>query len=110
MKEELEDLTPEQLDKVRKDLEEKGIDKDQIDKLIKELKKRPVIKQTTDQCEHHLLKKVHDTSYQCMTCNMVVRFIEAEIFSVDGYLETTINTIKGLKGADKWKKKYLRGL
>ncbi len=108
MNEEHIKLNKEQLEKIKKQLEEKGYDQDKIDRLIKEIGKRGVVKQTQDGCDHPALIHVLGSYYQCSNCNYIFHFIEAEVYQPDAFFEESLKVMKQINGVEKWQKKYLK--
>lgn len=110
MSEEIKKLTQEQIENIKKEMQSQGISEDQIEKYLKHIENTGVITQEKEACEHKLLNKLKEQTYQCMDCEMVIQIVEAMIYRPDGYAQEVYETLKEMEGIDKWKKKYLKSV
>jgi predicted metal-binding transcription factor (methanogenesis marker protein 9) len=107
-KQEVVQISPEVLARAEAKLREAGYPEDEIARTLTELAKRPIIKETQEACTHPLFQCLKDTVYQCVSCNMVMRVVAAEAWSVDGYCAEQLDILRSVTGGEQWRQKYLK--
>ena len=108
MSEEIKKLDKDQIENVRKELLDQGVKEEDIDKYLKHAAKDGVIVDKKEACSHEMLDKLHDQTFQCSCCGVIIQIVEALIYSKEGYVEETLKTLKEVKGVEEWKKKHLK--